>query len=81
VLNRMDIRRAARTNAGQGSGGSWEGVGVGMGSRRQSRETDPDRPSDRIDMVTREYESERRSLGETQAPVSGAGDGAETPSM
>lgn len=36
-----------------------DGMGVGMGTRRQSPDTDPDRPSDRQKLVDRELEPER----------------------
>ena len=49
VVNRMDVESAtARGRGGEGLGDSarWSGRGVGMDSRRQGRETDPDRPDD-----------------------------------
>jgi hypothetical protein len=57
VLNRLNVgefeRRLRRQRgADRGEGGSrWYGMGVGMGRRRQSRTTDPDRRDDRADMV------------------------------
>jgi BON domain-containing protein len=58
VLNRLNLgeferrlrkqRGAARAEA---SGSRWYGMGVGMGRRRQSRTTDPDRRDDRADMI------------------------------
>ena len=57
VLNRLTVgefeRRLRRQRgADRGDGGSrWYGMGVGMGRRRQSRTTDPDRRDDRADMV------------------------------
>lgn len=46
------------------------GMGVGMGTRRQSPETDPDRPSDRQELVDRELDVDRVQEG---PPASGAG--------
>ena len=55
VLNRLDLsareqrlRRAGRAESG---GSRWYGMGVGMGRRRQSRSTDPERRDGRADMV------------------------------
>jgi len=63
VLNRLDqeivedhiTRTLDRFDAGDPSLEStgWQGVGVGTGRRRQSLETDPERPSDRVKLVTR----------------------------
>lgn len=63
VLNRLDheivedhlANTLDRYEAGDPSlqGTRWYGMGVGMGQRRQGRETDPDRPSDRVPNVTR----------------------------
>lgn len=49
VVNRMDVESAARRSrrlAGTDDSPRWSGRGVGMDSRRQGRETDPDRPDD-----------------------------------
>jgi hypothetical protein len=91
VLNRMEIMvletQLARSRARAESGDPgysetrWSGMGVGMGGRRQSRTTDPDRPSDRVDMVTREYEADRMARGDARKQVPGAGTTGETPPL
>lgn len=37
----------------------WTGLGVGMGRRRQSPETDPDRPNDRARIIDRQLDAKR----------------------
>lgn len=69
VLNRLDheivedhlANTLDRYEAGDPSlqGTRWYGVGVGMGQRRQGRETDPDRRSDRVPIVTRTLGTDR----------------------
>lgn len=51
------------------------GMGVGMGTRRQSPDTDPDRPSDKQRMLDRELDVGRVDEGPDSgpAPVSGSG--------
>ncbi len=61
VLNRLDVvedseraAQARRRPEGPGTPRAdtrWTGLGVGMGRRRQSRETDPARRDDRVDLV------------------------------
>ncbi|MFW5947300.1 MAG: BON domain-containing protein [Gemmatimonadota bacterium] len=46
-------------NAERGPSLQHDGMGVGMGSRRQSPDTDPDRPSDRQARVDRELDVPR----------------------
>lgn len=56
------------------------GMGVGMGTRRQSPDTDPDRPSDRQKMVDRELEAENMEAEPTIEPTAESGpDADETP--
>jgi hypothetical protein len=69
VLNRLDVGTerehlaATRRRFEAGDPGlretRWYGIGVGTGRRRQSRETDPPRRDDSVDMLTREFEAER----------------------
>jgi hypothetical protein len=69
VLNRLDheivedhlANTQDRYDAGDPSlqGTHWYGMGVGMGQRRQSEETDPDRPSDRVRLVSRALGTDR----------------------
>jgi len=56
VANTLD-RYAAGDPSLQGT--RWYGIGVGMGQRRQGRETDPDRRSDRVPIVTRALGTDR----------------------
>lgn len=58
VLNRLNLgeferrlRKQRGTARPEASGSRWYGMGVGMGRRRQSRTTDPDRRDDRADMI------------------------------
>lgn len=85
VLNRMDISAElahlsdARRRAAEGEAPfretRWYGVGVGMGGRRQSRDTDPPRPNDKVHRVTREFEAELHLNDDVGPPrVGGAGD-------
>jgi hypothetical protein len=63
VLNRLDVAaelsqlESARRRADAGEPAfretRWYGIGVGTGRRRQSRDTDPAKPDDRIHMVAR----------------------------
>lgn len=75
VVNRLVLRaeearfeenRARREEMG---GLQHSGMGVGMGTRRQSPDTDPDRPSDRQKLVDRELEPENMET----APVEETG--------
>lgn len=69
VLNRLDVEiledhlAATRRRHTEGEGSlqerHWYGVGVGMGRRRQGRETDPDRPDDRAYRVSRALGADR----------------------
>jgi hypothetical protein len=64
VLNRLDVRQEAERIEGirhrpSGPGtprgdARWQGMGVGMGRRRQALETDPARRDDKADMVSEE---------------------------
>jgi hypothetical protein len=85
VLNRMDIsadiahldeaRRRAASGEPSLGGTRWYGVGAGMGVRRQSASTDPDRPNEKIHRITREYEAELQMDNEPGQPrVGGAGE-------
>jgi hypothetical protein len=68
VLNRLDVSSElahlsdARRRAAEGDPAfretRWYGVGVGMGGRRQSRDTDPPRPNEKVHRITREFEAE-----------------------
>ncbi|HEX7049787.1 MAG TPA: BON domain-containing protein [Longimicrobiales bacterium] len=69
VLNRLDIRileeHLADTRR-RGEAGEpalhethWYGMGVGTGPRRQGERTDPDRPSDKVPMISRELGANR----------------------
>lgn len=64
VVNRLVLRdeearfEANRTRREEKGGMQHSGMGVGMGTRRQSPDTDPDRPSDRQKLVDRELEPE-----------------------
>ncbi len=59
VLNRLNLgeverklrRHRAVGGRPEGAGSRWYGMGVGMGRRRQSPSTDPDRRDDHADMV------------------------------
>lgn len=64
VLNRLDVeilgahleatrRRSAAGDADLASR-RWYGIGIGMGRRRQGDDTDPDRPDDKVPIVSRE---------------------------
>ncbi len=72
--DRLEETRSRRDEGEAESGGRHTGMGVGMESRRQSPDTDPDRPSDKQDILDRELD-----VGTVQdapeagpAPVSGA---------
>ena len=70
VLHDEEARaEAARTREGTG-GLHHTGMGVGMGTRRQSPDTDPDRPSDRQKLVDRELTVDRME-GDTVAQEPG----------
>lgn len=63
VLNRLDIaelesrlRKGRRRVIGTEPALRWYGGGVGMGRRRQGRQTDPSRRDDHVDMVEHELE-------------------------
>ncbi len=63
VLNRLDIdllrshlaetRRRFEAGAPELTETHWYGIRVGTGRRRQGAETDPDRPDDRVSLVSR----------------------------
>lgn len=69
VLNRLDqgvvedhlANTLDRLDAGDASLETthWYGMGVGMGRRRQGHDTDPDRPDERQQMVTRALGTDR----------------------
>jgi hypothetical protein len=69
VLNRLDREvvedhiayTQSRLEAGDPSlqGTQWYGMGVGMGQRRQGLQTDPDRPSDKVPLVSRALGTDR----------------------
>ncbi len=69
VLNRLDVleeidraENARHLPEGPGTPRAdtrWLGLGVGMGRRRQGRETDPDRRDDRVDIVSSELGVDR----------------------
>jgi len=67
VVNRLDLgefttRRQRRRNGGDLAGAQrWYGIGVGMGRRRQGRETDPARRDDKADIVSDELIPKRES--------------------
>lgn len=60
VVNRLDLgefatRRQRRRNGAELTGAQrWYGMGVGMGRRRQGRETDPARRDDKADIISDE---------------------------
>lgn len=54
---RLDANQSRR--AARGPRLHHTGMGVGMGTRRQSPDTDPDRPSDRPKLVDRELDVDR----------------------
>ena len=68
VVNRLEIgiersrRRERRQRYDEGDPAlteqQWYGVGVGTGRRRQG-DTEPDRPDDRVDMVTQQFDDDR----------------------
>lgn len=67
VVNRMDIETSARRDRlGTEDGGRWTGRGVGMDSRRQGRETDPDRPDDSQRQVENALEQADRNQWEDE---------------
>ena len=78
VLNRLDVldemdrvEQARRQDMGPGSARGethWLGVGVGMGRRRQSRQTDPGRRDDRMDIVMGELGVDR-AVENTSEPL------------
>ena len=49
----------------------WTGMGVGMGRRRQSPATDPDRPDDHARMIERELAASRVARDELDGEVDG----------
>jgi hypothetical protein len=54
VLNRLDAREVSqrmRPRSALKGGSRWYGMSVGMGRRRQSRQTDPARRDDHADLV------------------------------
>ncbi|MGH7475226.1 MAG: BON domain-containing protein [Longimicrobiales bacterium] len=55
-------------------GSHWYGMEVGTGRRRQSRDTEPDRPDDSVDMITRDLDVSRaaRFASEDVDEVGGA---------
>jgi len=69
VLNRLDVEiledHLAETRTRYDDGdprlreSHWYGIGVGMGRRRQSAATDPDRPSDKASIKSRELGANR----------------------
>ena len=64
VVNRLTVageeaRREAARKKHADTPIRHTGMGVGMGTRRQSPETDPDRPSDRQKLVDRELDVDR----------------------
>jgi len=69
VLNRLDVEaieahladNRSRFHAGDPAltETQWHGQSVGTGRRRQGLETDPDRPDDRVAMLTRELGTDR----------------------
>ncbi len=69
VLNRLDHvvvedhleNTQLRYEAGDPSlqGTQWYGMGVGTGQRRQGTQTDPDRPSDKVPLVSRALGADR----------------------
>ena len=78
VLNRLDVleemdraEQARRQDMGPGSARGetrWLGMGVGMGRRRQSRQTDPGRRDDRMDIVMGELGVDR-AVENTSEPL------------
>lgn len=83
VVNRLTIRteesRLAATRSRFADGDPsltethWTGMGVGMGRRRQSPETDPDRRDDHVRMIERELAASRVAADE----LNGLGEGEE----
>lgn len=49
----------------------WTGMGVGMGRRRQSPATDPDRPDDHARMIERELAAKRVARDDLEPEVDG----------
>ncbi len=78
VLNRLDVleemdrvEQARQEEMGPGTARGetrWLGVGVGMGRRRQGRQTDPGRRDDRADIVTGELGVDR-AVEQTSEPL------------
>lgn len=65
---RNEARRRWRDGAPELRERHHYGMGVGMGTRRQSPATDPDRPSDKQHMIDREL-NVRRLVDEPEAPT------------
>jgi hypothetical protein len=65
VLEADEARLEEHRSRGTGGPPSRQhyGMGVGMGTRRQSPATDPDRPSDRQELVDRELDVDRMEEG------------------
>lgn len=60
----------------------WTGMGVGMGARRQSPDTDPDRPDDHAKLLEREMQPDRlsrREVGDEDDVPGGHGAALEDP--
>lgn len=73
VLNRLDIEilgahlEATRRRSAAGDADlttrRWYGMGIGMGRRRQGDATDPDRPDDKVPIVSRELGVDKAEEG------------------
>lgn len=72
--HREETRRRREEGAPELNDRGHSGMGVGMGTRRQSPDTDPDRPSDKQKMLDRELEvgNVEDTPGGGLDPVSGA---------
>jgi hypothetical protein len=55
--HRLETRRRRENGAPELNSRGHSGMGVGMGTRRQSPDTDPDRPSDKQKILDRELEA------------------------
>lgn len=81
VVNRLAVReeeaRLADTRMRFENGDAslnethWTGIGVGMGRRRQSPATDPDRPDDHARMIERELAASRVAREDLESEVDG----------
>lgn len=91
VVNRLDVavldehvQRTRRRNAAEGLDGAGAGrptqLGVGTGRRRQGRETDPNRPDDKVKLVTKALGVNRvaETAGDDLAKLSPAVEGHTT---